>query len=174
MIPVYNDEYRKFQAERTAKEDAPKFFTRRMEDNAMVTNLLAPGTAGKGSVPFSKFVRPTVVARKPTDNKAHRMSEGDLQSRLFTCFQEHEYWTMKAFRAKLVQPEAFLKQILEEIAVMNKTGPFSGKWSLKPEYKSSLGAMAGGSSEAPVNIDDDEDMEDDEGEEMEDVPLGNM
>lgn len=87
---------------------------------------------------------------------------------------------MKALRERLAQPEAYLKEVLDEIGIMHKSGPFSGKWSLKPEYanfaKASTDAMAsggptggsagsgsaegGGNAETAISIDDDEDDED--------------
>jgi len=38
-------------------------------------------------------------------------------------------------KAKVNQPEAYLRQTLDEIAFMWKHGDFNGKWELKDEYK---------------------------------------
>lgn len=40
---------------------------------------------------------------------------------------------MKSFRAELKQPEAYLRETLEKIAVLAKSGKFATHWSLKPE-----------------------------------------
>jgi len=40
---------------------------------------------------------------------------------------------MKALRAELQQPEAYLRETLEKIAVLAKSGRFATQWSLKPE-----------------------------------------
>lgn len=81
---------------------------------------------------------------------------------------------MKGFREVTNQPEAYLKEVLEDIAVMNKAGPYSGKWSLRPEFKqrsgtgvsslASAGTDGGANAGEAIEIDDD-----DEEVEMEDV-----
>ncbi|TGZ83306.1 transcription initiation factor IIF, beta subunit [Ascodesmis nigricans] len=173
MIPVYNEEYRKFQHERQILEDGPKYHTKRMHEDVR-PNLLAAGTTGSAGKQFQQFIKPTQTARKATDPKAFRMSRQDLQSSLFSCFQQHEYWSMKALRERLAQPEAYLKEVLDEIGIMHKSGSFSGKWSLKPEYATFSqggGAPAGGgggaNADTAISIEDDED--DEEEPEMVDV-----
>lgn len=42
---------------------------------------------------------------------------------------------MKALRAELQQPEAYLRETLEKVAVLAKSGRFATQWSLKPENK---------------------------------------
>lgn len=135
-----------------------------------------PGTTDAASKTFQNFVKPTIAVRKPTDAKAARMARSDLLSALFACFKEHEYWSMRGFRERLVQPESYLKQVLEEIAVLNKSGPYNGRWSLKDEWKNIENpstAAAEIAANAPpagtvIEIDDDDD---DDMVEMEDVPL---
>lgn len=56
MIPVYNEEYRKFQHDRQILEDGPKFFTKRMDDDVVKPNLLAAGTTGSTGRQFSTFI----------------------------------------------------------------------------------------------------------------------
>lgn len=79
---------------------------------------------------------------------------------------------MRGIRERLFQPEQYLKQTLDEIAKMDRNGPFTGKWSLKSEYKNTddkrkleLAASTGGEAgQEVIEIDDD-----DETVEMEDV-----
>jgi transcription initiation factor TFIIF subunit beta len=70
---------------------------------------------------------------------------------------------MKGLREVTNQPEAYLKEVLEEIAIMNRSGPYNGKWSLKPEFKH--GSSEGGSANNAIDVDGDEDVE------LEDVVL---
>ena len=42
---------------------------------------------------------------------------------------------MKALRAELQQPEQYLRETLERVAVLAKSGRFATQWSLKPENK---------------------------------------
>jgi transcription initiation factor TFIIF subunit beta len=38
-------------------------------------------------------------------------------------------------KVKVNQPELYLKETLEIIAIMHNRGDFNGKWELKPEYR---------------------------------------
>lgn len=87
---------------------------------------------------------------------------------------------MKALRAELQQPEAYLRETLDKVADMPKSGRFAMHWTLKPEFKeaNSAGAddesapTAGGGVDGPDDSDlGDLDGEDDDEEEikMEDV-----
>ncbi|CCX32913.1 transcription initiation factor IIF, beta subunit-domain-containing protein [Pyronema domesticum] len=166
VLPVYNDEYRQFQLNRTLKEDAPQYSTKFLDDTSVAGNLLMPGTTGNLQNSFTNFIKPTQPIRKANDNKSYRIARADLITQLFSHFSEHEYWSMKGFREVTNQPEAYLKEVLEDIAIMNRSGPYTGKWSLKEEFKQS--GHAGASGMDPIDVDDDDD---DEGD-MEDVPLG--
>jgi transcription initiation factor TFIIF subunit beta len=96
------------------------------------------------------------------------MAQNELLDKIFECFREYNYWSMKAFRAKLEQPEAYLRETLEKIAVLAKSGPFSAHWSLKPEnrlgsYEGANDAMApdaGLVEESDTGMDDDDEDED--------------
>lgn len=70
---------------------------------------------------------------------------------------------MKAFKYKLNQPEAWLRENLEQIAVLHKTGRFANHWELKPEYKKDKAE-----GEQAADFGDEED-DDDDNVEMEDV-----
>jgi len=181
VLPVYNEEYRNFQAKRTKQQDAPKFSTQRIDQADVAGNLLAPGTTGVAATSFSTFVKPTQPVRKTNENKSFRIAKEDLLTMLFDFFAQHEYWTMKGLRQMTNQPEAYLKEVLEELALLHKSGPFTGKWSLRPEYQqaSANRAAFGGATEGgyggvsdAIQIDDDDDDEDEV--EMEDVPLGSQ
>ena len=55
VLPVFNDECRRFQMNRTIKEDAPQYTTKFLDDSKIPGNLLTPGTTGTG-VSFSNFI----------------------------------------------------------------------------------------------------------------------
>lgn len=101
------------------------------------------------------------------------MPKNELIDALFQCFSEYPYWPIKGLRQKLAQPEAYLKLVLEEIAVLNKSGKFALKWCLKPEYQQrdpeeiAAEMEKEGKNAAAVDVDDDDDDE----VEMVDVPM---
>ncbi|KAF8537233.1 transcription initiation factor IIF, beta subunit [Trichophaea hybrida] len=165
ILPVYNDQYRTFQMNRTLREDAPQFRTKFLDNTSVAGNLLIPGTTGNSRTSFTNFIKPSQPVRKPTDNKSYRIARPDLITQLFSHFTEHEYWSMKGFREVTNQPEAYLKEVLEEIAMMNRSGPYTGRWSLKEEFRSQSSITV--ASGTDVQIDDYDDEAD-----MEDVQLG--
>ncbi|KAK1758247.1 transcription initiation factor IIF, beta subunit-domain-containing protein [Echria macrotheca] len=75
---------------------------------------------------------------KKMDNKTHRWAENLLLDEIARCFSEHKYWSIKAFRNKIPQPEAFIRECLEKIAVLHRSGTFANHWSLKPEYQNMM------------------------------------
>ena len=84
---------------------------------------------------------------------------------------------MKALRAELQQPEAYLRETLEKIAVLAKSGRFATQWSLKPENKianydaigDAVAPTAEGEGQDECDMADEEDGEDDEDVKFEDV-----
>lgn len=99
--------------------------------------------------------------------KTARMPENELMDKLFESFREYNYWSMKALRARLEQPEAYLRETLEKVAVLAKSGPFSAHWSLRPEYRATnyegsntaMAPDAGLGEESDTGMDDDDDAE---------------
>jgi transcription initiation factor TFIIF subunit beta len=68
----------------------------------------------------------------------------------------------------LYQPEAWLRENLEELAVLHKSGRFANYWELKPEYKRLNMPSVEGAPPSPEPNDSDFDGDDDNIE-MEDV-----
>ena len=79
---------------------------------------------------------------------------------------------MKALRSHLRQPEAYLREVLDKLAVLMRTGDFANHYQLKPEFKELLAreqpeSVPAGDTAAPVGEED----EDDEDIKMEDVTM---
>jgi transcription initiation factor TFIIF subunit beta len=99
--------------------------------------------------------------------------------RIFACFKRYNFWSMKALRAELQQPEAYIREVLEKIAEMPRSGRFAMHWTLKATYRQgdNLGAdesaptRASGSGAADDSDTGDVDGEDDDDDDvkMEDV-----
>lgn len=96
------------------------------------------------------------------------MPENELLDKIYTCFRRYKYWPMKALRAELQQPEAYLRETLDKIAVLDKSGRFATHWHLKMEQGDFEGV---GDEVAPMtnmdgnnesDIGDEEDDDDDE------------
>ncbi|KAG9237269.1 putative transcription initiation factor IIF subunit beta [Amylocarpus encephaloides] len=131
-----------------------------------------PGTVAAQAGKWTNFVRTNGGAppgKKPQLQKTARMPENELLDKIFDCFRRYTYWSMKAFRQELQQPEAYLRETLEKIAILHKSGPYSTQWSLKPENKltnytendiaaPTLPAMDGIYDSAADDEDEDEDV----------------
>lgn len=63
---------------------------------------------------------------------------------LFNLFEQYRFWGLREIKARINQPEAFLKETLDNIAFMHRNGDAVGKWELKSEYKSHDGASLQG------------------------------
>ena len=71
---------------------------------------------------------------------------------------------MKALRAELQQPEAYLREQLDRIAVLAKSGRFATNWSLKPEMMTANSARdeeeaanAAGVIDSDMDLDEEDD-----------------
>ena len=95
---------------------------------------------------------------------------------LFAAFERYQFWNLRGITDYSNQPMAWLREVLNDIAIYHKRGPHKNMYELKPEYKvhhqpSDSGSQAQqaardlrGLQIAPM----DEDMEDVSEESMED------
>lgn len=74
-----------------------------------------------------------------TKLKRSRLEKDELEKELFRLFEKEKYWHLATLQANLNQPSAWLKEVLNEIAVLNRSGPNLGQYELKREYKTSMG-----------------------------------
>jgi len=96
------------------------------------------------------------------------MPENDLLDLIFQCFERFRFWSLKALRKEIPQPEAYLRQTLEKIADLHRSGTFANTWELKPENRKQSSATAEvkatvGQEGADSDSDDEDDIK------MEDV-----
>jgi transcription initiation factor TFIIF subunit beta len=118
--------------------------------------------------------------RAAKENRAARVDKDVLVDKLMALFRQHRIWGLRDLKAKVNQPEAYLRETLEEIAFMWKQGDFNGKWELKDEYKQGDQMLLNptGVEIAPKAEDTDADtksgmdLDDDDDDEFEDVVDG--
>ncbi|CZT00396.1 related to transcription initiation factor TFIIF subunit [Rhynchosporium agropyri] len=174
-IAVDNKESQHLLAVRTLEAMRPKLHTKFVKEDLA---MLGPGFIQPGTIhaqnSFNDFIKTKnqTTKERPQMMKTARMPQNELLDRIFDCFRKYNYWSMKALRAELQQPEAYLRETLEKVAVLAKSGRFATQWSLKAENR--ISNYAGeGDAVAPTAEDmggEDSDMADEEdGEEDEDV-----
>lgn len=140
--PIDNAHYRSLLRNRVKSADVPKRRVETIED--LNGSLMQPGTMG-GKVltgGLKTFIKSKSRLNKSRDVNA-RMSLDNLIDEISKCFQQYEYWSLKAFKAHLKQPESYLKETLDSIATLHKRGPMTGKWQLKAETRNAMKGYAG-------------------------------
>jgi len=167
--PAQNAETKHILAMRANDALKPRATTQLAGGRGVPKNAIQAGTH-KPKETFGSFVRPLPDAKKEKkkkqEDRALRMSEHELRDAIFLAYKEFSYWSMKAFKQRLNQPEAWLRENLEQLAVLHKAGAFANHWELKPEYKQGLQSVEGAAPDvAPEESDSDGD------EEMEDVAI---
>ncbi|ONH69809.1 Transcription initiation factor IIF subunit beta [Cyberlindnera fabianii] len=118
----------------------------------------------------STFLKKEDPKKNRGENRSIRMPEKDLLDLLFKLFDQYDYWSLKGLKERTKQPEVYLKEVLDKIAVLIKKGPYLSKYALKKEYKElkdqerakKVGELGGEDEE-------EEDEEEEEDVEMEDV-----
>lgn len=89
------------------------------------------------------------------------MPENELLDEIDRAFKEYNYWSMKALKSRIPQPEVYLRATLEKLADLNKTGRFANQWSLKEEFRRPRAAQElAPEPKLEAGEDDDEDEED--------------
>lgn len=107
---------------------------------------------------FKSFVKPPTPARSQL-NKAARIPKNELIDLLHQCFDEYKYWPMKSLKQRTKQPEAYLKETLQEIAVLVKGGSFASHWMRQAIYDRDLSHQMESAAPEDDLDDDDDDME---------------
>jgi transcription initiation factor TFIIF subunit beta len=85
------------------------------------------------------FIRTGEVKKhRPQENKAARISEGELLDMLANLFKEYKFWPLKRLKERTRQPEAFLREQLSQIAILVKQGSAANTWTLKPQMAATI------------------------------------
>lgn len=180
-IAVENEETNRILEERTLEAMRPKKHTKYIEEdvNGLSAGYIQAGSLGAVSS-FSSFIKTAgpKTSKQSQETKTARMPQNELLDAIFACFRKYNYWPMKALRAELKQPEAYIRETLEKVADLAKSGRFAMNWTLKPEYKQANYEGTGDSIAPSTNgaegaeesdVGDDGEDDDEEDMKMEDV-----
>ncbi|KAJ2785989.1 hypothetical protein H4R18_000204 [Coemansia javaensis] len=167
VTPHYTTEYKRIVRKR--------FLDRHM--NARRTQTLHSTELNRSMLTADASVFDTAQKKPKIDTRMARMERQDLINTLFACFEKHPYWSLKGLIEYTRQPVAYLKEVLGDIAVLNKSGGYNNTYALKPEFNKAAAAAAAASAAAapPAHAasgtgDDDDDLDNiDEEDDFEDV-----
>ncbi|PSS32061.1 hypothetical protein PHLCEN_2v2168 [Hermanssonia centrifuga] len=184
LRPVFSDRYRQRLKERHRAANVPVRSIKRIEDehpgDRGSINRLTSGVSNTAG--FSDLIKPKQKPPKGQFERMARMPRNQLLDLLFSLFREREHWSIKPMRERTQQPEAYLKEVLGEIAFMHRSGEHNGTWELMPNFKGD--GMKGenvpmsihsGDPNAPKmeedeeDEDDEDDDDDDDDDDMEEV-----
>ncbi|XP_013770021.1 general transcription factor IIF subunit 2-like [Pundamilia nyererei] len=73
--------------------------------------------------------------KKKTEGKMVRAERQLVLDMLFSAFEKHQYYNIKALVDITKQPVTYLKEIMREIGTYNSKGVHKSTWELKPEYR---------------------------------------
>ncbi|KAI5119975.1 hypothetical protein M0805_004354 [Coniferiporia weirii] len=177
MRPVLTEAYRKRMKQRTMAANTPKRTVKYMDEaeagGAGRINMLSSG-AGAPMAGFSNLVKTKPKPTKGTFERFARMPRNQLLDMLFALYRERPHWSAKDLRSRTEQPEAYLKEVLSEIADLHRSGEFNGMYELKSNFKDSMKSEGGeysgaaaalirsAKAEPDVDMDDDDDDSDDD------------
>ncbi|CAG8624439.1 9577_t:CDS:2, partial [Acaulospora colombiana] len=140
-----------YQAHLKRRHDAaqPQGGIKFMEDMGATTSEIRRLNAGRGTkaAPGTGIGKPLKAPKQQFERMA-RMAKNDLLDALFHHFRQKTHWSIKELRQKVQQPEVYLREVLNEIAVLERSGPNNGMYRLTENYSA-------------VNVDND-DEEDEE------------
>lgn len=78
----------------------------------------------------ASFLKPKVEKNRAKDKRV-RIDKPQLQTLLFSMFEKKPHWRMQDLVNETQQPQRFLKEILDEMAVYATKGENQFTWSLK-------------------------------------------
>jgi transcription initiation factor TFIIF subunit beta len=175
LRPALTASYRRQMRERHIKYNTPTRQIMRIEDSGVAggrgaINRLTSGVSVGQDGAFSQMVKTKPKPAKGQFERMARIPRNQLLDLIFQLFRDNPRWGIKPLRERTQQPEAYLKEVLSEVAFLNKTGEFASLWELKDMFKdeSSRPSVAGMSGElisfgdADVKMEGVEDDEDDD------------
>jgi transcription initiation factor TFIIF subunit beta len=134
-------EYREVLRKRRADASKPRVSVKVLDDSDRArANMLMSGVsahtnkASKASLIANTSVTNAAQRSKQQTERFARMPRNELLDILFELFDQYPYWSIKGLRGKVQQPEVYLREVLTTIADLHKRGPYSGNWSIKPEF----------------------------------------
>ncbi|KAK4891176.1 hypothetical protein LTR27_010250 [Elasticomyces elasticus] len=136
--PIIDAEYEAAFARSWAAHVAPKSHTTflnsvdRSLHPGLTSNLNSFSSFGLSSRPGRGGKRAAGGAVRSKDKNV-RMPKSDLLDALQGCFRRYRYWSLKTLRTELQQPEAWIKEVLEDIAVLVRSGDFAMNYTLRED-----------------------------------------
>ena len=110
---------------------------RRIEEATKKTRVMGDVKGPQRTVPLPKArnITQRLDGKEDVKEKAERLEKPLLEDRLMGLFERQSLWSFKQLVAETRQPAVWLKEVLTELAVLNRRGPNTGMYVLKEEYR---------------------------------------
>lgn len=133
LHPIENEEYARIER---AKDLAAAHADAQASTRAF-QSLPADIVDRPGANLWSTFTRAAPRGRPVNRqlNKAERLPQNELIDKLADCFRRYAYWGFKTLVREVQQPEAYVKETLNKIAVLVKNGTFANNYMLSQQYR---------------------------------------
>ncbi|KAI0787371.1 transcription initiation factor IIF, beta subunit-domain-containing protein [Fomes fomentarius] len=177
LRPLLTDGYRQRLKERNRLANQPKRQLRMIEEAGVGgRDKINQLTSGAGQQQAFNLTKAKQKPPKGQFERMARMPRDQLLDELFRGFQERERWPIRLLRERTQQPEAYLKEVLSEVAFLHRSGEFNGMWELMANYKGEGIKAEDVPGPSGVKVEDikmegeeDEDDDDDDDDDMEEV-----
>ncbi|XP_004555653.1 general transcription factor IIF subunit 2 [Maylandia zebra] len=123
--PVVTDSYMKLKKLQIKESIKPQRLSQQLE--RAVTTIFKPVANHDFNMEYEK--------KKKTEGKMVRAERQLVLDMLFSAFEKHQYYNIKALVDITKQPVTYLKEIMREIGTYNSKGVHKSTWELKPEYR---------------------------------------
>ncbi|CAE6435212.1 hypothetical protein ACGC1H_002859 [Rhizoctonia solani] len=155
--------------ERNREANVPKRQLIQIDDGSAQIKKIASGAGHLSN--FTNMVKQKPKASSGQFERAARIPKNELLDMLFKLFLVQSHWSMKVLRERTKQPLDYLKETLDEIAILHKSGPHTNTWSLQASYAQQFGAPpeANVASTSASNDMVESDEDEDEDEDMDEV-----
>lgn len=135
-LDVLDPAYRQLNRDRSAKAAAK---TRTMQVlSEAPSSQMRPGTMQRVSFGNKESTRKRF--EKGQFERRARMEKDDLENLLFRLFERQSRWNFIQLQKETDQPAVWLKEVLAEVAVLNKRGAHANLWELKKVYRAAVGS----------------------------------
>ncbi|GAA5920954.1 hypothetical protein JCM3775_004020 [Rhodotorula graminis] len=142
--------YARILRERQRKASEPRRTLKMLDVDKAQANRMASGmgTAGlKGRVATFANTSNRAKAAGTSSGTAQqqrltRIPKNELLDLLFPLFAQAPYWHLRALNDHVQQPQTYLRETLNEVAILVPKGPYAQMWALRPEYKGASGEKA--------------------------------
>ena len=103
---------------------------RRIEEATKKTRVMGDVKGPQRTVPLPKArnITQRLDGKEDVKEKAERLEKPLLEDRLMGLFERQSLWSFKQLVAETRQPAVWLKEVLTELAVLNRRGPNTGMY----------------------------------------------